>query len=107
MTHAHESERDGLGLTVRKLETACRERDDAYAERVVLVGRIEALREQLGDRDQDIKIVTQQLQGAVGALRELHAAGMALVPHMPFIRADVTTRWDEAMGAADDLLGGQ
>jgi chromosome segregation ATPase len=44
-----------------KLRAACRERDEAYDERVALVGKIEALREQLSDRDQDVRILTRQL----------------------------------------------
>jgi hypothetical protein len=40
------------------------------------------------------------------ALRELYAAGQAMVPHMPAIKASVVIRWDEAMQAAHDLLEG-
>lgn len=40
------------------------------------------------------------------ALLELHNAGLALVPHMPPIHAPLSIRWDEAMGAADELLSG-
>lgn len=40
------------------------------------------------------------------ALLELHRAGLALAPLVPPIDASVSVRWDEAMGAADDLLHG-
>lgn len=45
-----------------KLEAVCRERDEAYEERFVLVGEVEALRERLGDREQDLKIEHQRAE---------------------------------------------